>query len=140
IHAIAAPRVTLDRKLAHGAEVKSIAFSPDGRRLATGGIDGTVKWWDARTGRQLRSLRKRGDRISQVAFSPDGNVFMAASAKEDQDGYREAFDIFEARSGRLRSSIKGRKGVGYVCALSPDGKTMAASGIGYPDGTWYGDL
>ena len=49
-----------------------MAFSPDGRRLATGGEENTVKIWDVQTGRELHTLRGHNGDVYAVAFSPDG--------------------------------------------------------------------
>jgi WD40 repeat protein len=64
----------------HGATVSGIAFSPDGRRIATVSQAvnprlGTVKLWDARTGSELLELRNSGltDRYHVLSFSPDGH-------------------------------------------------------------------
>jgi WD40 repeat protein len=55
----------------HSDEVTATAFSPDGRLLATAGRDLTVRIWDPRTGRELRTLEHERP-VTAVAFSPDG--------------------------------------------------------------------
>ena len=58
-----------------------MTFSPDGRRLASGGFDGEVKVWDATTGQETLTLKEQTGIIACVAFSPDGHRL--ASASED---------------------------------------------------------
>jgi WD40 repeat protein len=63
-----------------------VAFSADGRRLATGGSSGrdAVKLWDLATYRELVTLRGQGNLFYFVSFSPDGNWVAAASGVEGQ--------------------------------------------------------
>ncbi len=56
----------------HTYSVSSVAFSPDGARLATGSLDKTVKLWDAASGEEITTLRGPTEYVSSVAFSPDG--------------------------------------------------------------------
>ncbi len=60
--------------------VGSVTFSPDGRWLASGGYDATVKVWDAMTGWELLTLQGHAGRVVSVAFSPDGNTRVSGSA------------------------------------------------------------
>jgi WD40 repeat protein len=62
----------------HTGPVYSVAFSPDGRRLASASWDRTVKLWDTRTGQEVLSLRGHPGPVSCVAFSPDGNRLASA--------------------------------------------------------------
>ncbi len=56
-----------------------MAFSPDGKRLATGGREHIVKLWDAATGQELLTLKGYLGYVSSVAFSPDGKRLVAGS-------------------------------------------------------------
>lgn len=67
---------------AHRGGVLAVSFSPDGRFLATGGIDDeeSVRLWDVATGRQVRSLKARQGQINALAFSADGKVLASGGA------------------------------------------------------------
>jgi WD40 repeat protein len=63
---------------AHGDWVRSIAFSPDGRLLATGSADGTAKIWEASTGKERLQIAHPNSVLS-VTFSPDGRLLATGS-------------------------------------------------------------
>jgi WD40 repeat protein len=56
-----------------------VAFSPDGRQLAAGSFDSTVKIWDATTGKEIHTLHGLAGYVWSVAFSPDGKRLAASS-------------------------------------------------------------
>lgn len=59
----------------HSSFVSAVAFSPDGKILASSGLDGVIKLWDLSTGTELRS--KQSGPGTSIAFSPDGR-FLAS--------------------------------------------------------------
>jgi WD40 repeat protein len=75
----------------HTDLVRCVAFSPDGKRLASGSFDGTVRLWDTVHGQEVLTLPGRIGRIERVAFSPDGSRLAAAGSGlqvwEDRTAY-----------------------------------------------------
>jgi eukaryotic-like serine/threonine-protein kinase len=97
----------------------SVAFSPDGRRLATGGVGNTVKIWDARNGKELQTLRGHSGDVYTVAFSPDADGRWIASGGEDS-----AVKVWDSRTGELVRSFRGHRSVVTSVAFSPDGRRL----------------
>ena len=65
--------------LGHSAEVEGVAFSPDGKHIATASSDGTARVWDAATGHPVVTLKGHAAKVTCVAFSPDGTRIATAS-------------------------------------------------------------
>jgi len=64
----------------HTSGVTSVAFSPDGKLLASGSYDGTIKLWEVATGSLVRTLYGHTWVVNSVAFSPDGRLLASSSA------------------------------------------------------------
>ena len=77
----------------HSSFVRGVAFSPDGKRIATASADQTAKVWDAESGKELLTLRGHSSAVYGVAFSPDGKRLATASADATVQVY--ALDIRE---------------------------------------------
>ena len=100
--------------------VWSVAFSPDGQRLASASCDQTVKIWDSATGKELFALKGHAGSVRSVAFSPDGQRL--ASASHDQ-----TVRIWDSATGKELFALKGHAGPVFGVAFSPDGQRLASA-------------
>jgi WD40 repeat protein/serine/threonine protein kinase len=109
----------------HTKGVNQVAFSPDGKRLASVAEDHTIKVWDAETGKELLSLKGHSGNVLSVAYSPDGKRLASA-------GVEGSVKVWDAQAGQELLSLKAHSGDINAVAFSPDGHRLAA---GSADGT-----
>jgi RNA polymerase sigma factor (sigma-70 family) len=113
--------------------ILSLAFSPDGKRLAAGIEDSdAIRLWDVATRKEVRSfvgkkeppLSPRFGTIAQaIAFTPDGKTLVSLGGHED-----DKIRVWDVESGKEQRLIRTRRGDGSALALSPDGRTAAVGG------------
>jgi WD40 repeat protein len=108
---------------AHSGGACCVRYSPDGSLLASGGRGGRVRLWDARTGREMRTLEGHEGDVNMVAFSPDGARL--ASAGDDRTAR-----VWDVRTGQLLFALTGHPGVVYSVLFSTDGKLLITGGQG----------
>ena len=87
-----------NRLRGHQSYVNSVAFSPDGKTLATGSWDNTIKLWDIASGKVKTTLQAHQDIVSSVAFSPDGKTL--ATGSDDK-----TIKLWDMASGKLKTTL-----------------------------------
>ena len=104
----------------HTGGVRSVAFAPDGKTVASASDDHIVRVWSADKGNCLQTLEGHTDWVRSVAFSPDGKT--VASALDDK-----IVRIWSANKGNCLQTLEGHTGWVKSVAFSPDGKTIASA-------------
>ena len=104
----------------HTSDITSIAFSPDGRTLATGSSDDTVRLWDINTGQHKVTLIGHTNTIYSIAFSPDGRTLATAG------GWAE-LNLWDADTGELKVTLPDQFDGIPTITFSPDGRILVST-------------
>jgi WD40 repeat protein len=118
--------------LAH-VNANAAVFSADNKLLASGGADGTIKLWDVKTGRELRTWKGPGGQVNAVAFSPDGKILASGAGSFPLSGFSTSIGTTSAHSvtlwdvatGRELHRFAGEAMYSNSVAFSPDGRLLA---------------
>lgn len=109
-------------KGSHLAIVESLAYSPDGKFIASGSFQ-EVTLWDSHTGTLVHKLSGFADRVVALAFSPDSKLLAAGGGTPTEDG---EIKIFEVPTGKLVTDIKnGHSDTVFGVCFSPDSAKLA---------------
>ncbi|MBI5932002.1 MAG: serine/threonine protein kinase [Chloroflexi bacterium] len=112
----------------HTDDVVTVAFNPDGSKIASGGDDNTVRIWETRTGSELSVLQGHTNNVHSVAFSPDGTQLVSGGA----DGKIWLWNVADGSGVLLGGHSRSVEEV----AFSPDGKLVASAGSDFMVRVW----
>lgn len=105
----------------HADLVYGIAFSPDGKKIASCSGDKTIKIWETDSGKKVFTLKGHEGQISCIAFSPDGKKMVSGS-------HDETIKIWETDSGKNMATFASHKSRVYSVSFSPDSKKIISGG------------
>jgi sugar lactone lactonase YvrE len=103
----------------HTAWVKSVSFSPDGRLLASGSLDDTIKLWRVADGSLVRTLTGHTRVVSSVSFSPDGRLLASG-------GWYGTIKLWRVADGLEVRTLTGHSDLVTSVSFSPDGRLLAS--------------
>ncbi|MFH0992127.1 MAG: WD40 repeat domain-containing protein [bacterium] len=118
-----------ERLLDYKPDAHSLAFSPDGKILAAGCSDKTIKLWDVATGEFLTSFEGHADEVRSIAFSPDGKMIASSSGRHEEGGIDFNVKLWELRTGKELKTFSGHSNEVSSVVFSPDGKFLISGSM-----------
>lgn len=112
-------------RLRHGGQINALAFSTDGKKLATASSDGTCKIWDLGNGHEICAFTGHTDRVRFVALTPDGKTAVSAGAEKD-------IKVWDAATAKELRTIEGLGAYVSALTVSRDGKYVIAAHVNAP--------
>lgn len=106
----------------HRGNFSCMALSPDGKQLATGGIDGVIRVWDVETGKLNRALIGHEYYVYGLSWSPDGRALASAGS------FDATIRLWDTRTGQPLRVIRGLPSYVVQVTFAPDGKSVLAAG------------
>lgn len=113
----------------HKKSIQSICFSPNGKMLASGSSDDTVRVWNVQTGKMDREIEAEQDGVFAVAYSPSGRTIASAGADK-------TIKLWKPASGKMYARLWGHLGKVLCLAFSPDGTTLASGSLDTTIALW----
>jgi eukaryotic-like serine/threonine-protein kinase len=105
----------------HRGEVWALAYSPDGKTLASGGDDATIRLWDVVSGTQKKILQGHEALVMSLAFSPDGTKIYSSS-------WDKTVRVWDSATGESLADWRAHDGPVSNLAISPDGRSLYTQG------------
>jgi WD40 repeat protein len=100
----------------------AVCFSPDGKRLASGGGDYTVRIWDMASGKALKTMKGHTENAEAVCFSPDGKILVSGSRFSDK-----TLRVWDPATGKSLKTLTGHTGAAKSFNFTPDGKLLVSA-------------
>ena len=114
--------------------IRSIAFSPDGTLLASGGFDKTIRLWDSATGEELHVLRGHEGYLNQITFSHDSSLLASGGSIGDVSIRGDSIvRLWDTATGEELRLLHGHEGSIEAVAFNPDSTRLASS-------DWHGSI
>ena len=106
-------------QLGHSGSIDSVSYSPDGRYIASGSADASIKLWDAASGRLIRTFIGHSGNITAITFSPNGKYLASAS-------WDRTIKMWDVASDKEITTFTGHSRIITSVAFSPDGNTIVS--------------
>jgi WD40 repeat protein len=116
----------------HEDAVTCVAFTADGKTLATGSADKTIKLWEVATAKERFTLKGHSNWVYALAFAPDGKTLVTGS-------YDKTARFWETATGKELASLEAHSGSVRAVAFSADGKTLVTGGSDRVVKVWDAD-